>query len=317
MSAPNEKPEIGHVPDMTSNPAQAYAPPTAVQPSREPDTRDMPKVQIAAAVRAAPSGTPFAPQAMAPAPGGYPPAPSAPGQPALPFAPAPAPSSPAAGSYPPAPGTAASGLPFAAPAAPAAPPTPSAPTAPAVPDASVASGAAPEAAAAPPPAAAEDDAGLAASPWNTSGGLGLNRDLLPSAMLAPAPPREAATGRPAARPEPVAETPSRAPWIVVGVLAVVAVVGAILVVQLAKKDRGSGQIAIPAGASSIEDAPVDTAPTMTATATAAPVVRQPVKPKTYLDDPYADVPVRPKGHAAPSSAPTPTAAPHRLFGTEN
>ena len=113
--------------------------------------------------------------------------------------------------------------------------------------------------------------------------------------------------------------PSRAPWIIVGVLALVAVAGAILVVQLARRDRSSGQIAIPASVGSIDDAPVDTAPTTTASASAAPVVRRPVRPKSYLDDPYADthVPARPKATAAPPPAPTTTAAPHRLFGTEN
>lgn len=132
-------------------------------------------------------------------------------------------------------------------------------------------------------------------------------------MLAPAPPRDEAP-KPAARPEPPA-TPSRAPWIIVGVLAVVAIAGVILVVKLASKDRGTGQIAIPMGATSADDAPADTAPTTTASATAAPVHHRPVKPKTYLDDPYADTPTpsRPK----PTAAPTATAAPHRLFGTEN
>ena len=139
-------------------------------------------------------------------------------------------------------------------------------------------------------------------------------------MVAPPPPREASQ-RPAAKPEAPPETPSRAPWIIVGVLAVVAIAGAILVIQLSKKNRGGGQIAIPMGSGQVEEAPVEPTATASASATAAPTVRHPVKPKNFLDDPYADVPTptpgRPRPAPTPSAAPTAAPAKNRLFGTEN
>ncbi len=169
-------------------------------------------------------------------------------------------------------------------------------------------------AAPPAPAAAEVD-GLAASPWNTGNNAGFNRDLLPSAMLAPAP--EPLPAAKQARPGPAAEAPSRTPWIVVGVLVLVAVAGGVAVFLIRAHQGKDGQIAVPAGGATVDDTPSDTAaPTATATATAtavAPVVRPVVRPRPVVDDPYAD----PYGGGRrPAPAPAPT-APHRLFGTEN
>jgi hypothetical protein len=167
------------------------------------------------------------------------------------------------------------------------------------------------------PGAADD---LAASPWNTANNLGgLNRDLLPSAMVSVErePPAKAA-----ARAEALAETPSRAPWIIVGVLAVIAIAGGIVTVVMLKRPGSNGQIAIPAGAGAVDDTPADTAPSASASAapTAAPVVHPVVRPKSYLDDPYGDTPASPRSRGAPTSGPAPaqpTANPHRVFGTEN
>jgi hypothetical protein len=213
---------------------------------------------------------------------------------------------------PPAGPAAPSGLPFApvAPAAPAAP-APSSPPA------------APQAAAptAPAPAADDGDDELAASPWNTSSNLGLspiglNRDLLPSAMAGAPPPPEATKG--AGRPEAPAEGPSRAPWIIVGVLAVVAIAGAIVAVQVSKRHGAGGQIAIPVGSGAVDDTPAEASASASSSATAAPAYRPAPKPKTYLDDPYADPqPARPRpGGQAPAPASTPAPAKNRLFGTE-
>jgi hypothetical protein len=171
---------------------------------------------------------------------------------------------------------------------------------------------------------APTDAEIAASPWNKANNPGFNRELLPSAMaIAPEPPPAA---KAAAKPEPAVEEPSRAPWIIVGVLVLVAIAGGVTVWKIRAGRGADGQIVVPGGGTGVvDDGPADTAaPSSTASASAAPVHHAAPKPKTYLDDPYSDTPsnpqpVRPKATttAAPAPAPTPTAAPHRLFGTEN
>jgi hypothetical protein len=171
---------------------------------------------------------------------------------------------------------------------------------------------------------APTDDEIAASPWNKVNNPGFNRELLPSAMaVAPEPPPVA---KAAAKPEPVAEGPSRAPWIIAGVLVLVAAAGGVAVWKI-RAGRGSdGQIVVPGGGTAqADDTPADSAaPAASSSASAGPVHRYAPKPKTYLDDPYADTPSgtqpsRPKATSAPAQAPTtaPTAAPHRLFGSEN
>jgi hypothetical protein len=156
------------------------------------------------------------------------------------------------------------------------------------------------------------DPGLAASPWNR-GNTGLDRDLLPSAMLAPSPEPAPASKRPLHAAARVPDAPSRAPWIIVGVLVIVAVAGGIVALQIRARRAAEGPIAVPAGgATATDDTPADTAAATaqpTASARPAPVVR-PVRPRAASDDPYADVPVAP-------SKPKPATAPHRVFGTEN
>jgi hypothetical protein len=255
---------------------------------------------------APPASTSFAPQVMGPPPGapGFAPqvmgaptaAPSQPNatplatpraalpfEPALPFA--------QQGAQPPFPAAASSD--------PALPPPPAPP----------AMGAP---MAAPPGERATQDAGLAASPWNR-GNAGLDRDLLPSAMLAPPPEPAPMSKRPGHAGAPAPDAPSRAPWIIVGVLVLVAIGGGVVALQVRARRAADGPIAVPAnGATASDDAPAETAsPTAQPTASARPVpVARPVaRPKAGSDDPYADVPVVP-------SKPKP-AAPHRVFGTEN
>ncbi len=174
-------------------------------------------------------------------------------------------------------------------------------------------------------AAPAEDNGLAASPWNTGNMAGFNRDLLPSAMVAPAPEPPPVSRRAAAAP--VAEEPSRAPWIIVGVLVVVAIASGVAVFQIRGRQGKDGQIAVPAGAgTATDDTPADSAPVASASAgspsgaprVAAPV-RPVVKPKAYVDDPYGDAPATPKPHPAQTATPAgvPGSAPHRLFGSEN
>lgn len=149
---------------------------------------------------------------------------------------------------------------------------------------------------------------------------GLNRDLLPSAMVA-GPPRSEPEAQVAAKPVPAVETPSRTPWIIVGVLVVVAIIGGGVTIQMARRSRGSGQIAIPVTAGTVEDTPTETVTTSSAPSATAPVVRHAPRPKTYLEDPYADPTPTPRSKApapAPAPPPTqPTALPRRLFGTDD
>ncbi len=153
-----------------------------------------------------------------------------------------------------------------------------------------------------PPAGPVDDLGPAASPWNKANSADLDRTMLPSAMAASSTHEEAPVSqKKAQRAAPVAAGPSRTPWIVVGLLLVVAVGGGVAAYQLRAKRGADGQIAVPSNGST---APADEAtaePTATATATAAakpPPVVHPVKPKD--DDPYSDLPVtRPKPRPAP------------------
>jgi hypothetical protein len=163
---------------------------------------------------------------------------------------------------------------------------------------------------APAPAASPSD-DLAASPWNSANNPGFNRQLLPSAMVVtePEPPPKQA-----AKVEP-AEGPSRGPWIVVGALVLIAIAGAVAVVQLSRHHGGDG-LAIPGGSAAPDDTPADSASAAPATSAsaAAPVHRYAPKPKSVIDDPYADTPSTP---SQPKPKPTSTAAPHRLFGTEN
>ncbi len=182
---------------------------------------------------------------------------------------------------------------------------------------------------APPVAAAPAaDDGLAASPWNTANNPGFNRDLLPSAMLAPPPEPPSSVKKAPAQAKPVAgEEPSRAPWIIVGVLVLVAIAGGVAVFQIRAHQGKDGQIAIPAGGATAtaDDTPAEPAPTATTSAVrAAPIVRPVFRPRPAVaDDPYSDVPVRPSNPgrtaspASPSPTTPPTAAPHRIFGTEN
>jgi hypothetical protein len=160
---------------------------------------------------------------------------------------------------------------------------------------------------------------LAASPWNRANQPSFNRDLLPSAMASPASEPAPPSKRPTQTPAQATNEPSRAPWIIVGVLVLVAIAGGVLAFQIHARRSDDGQIAVPGGGvpSATEDTPADSAPAVSATTAprSAPVVR-PYKPKPASDDPYDDVPVsRPKKSAAPS--PAPATAPHRVFGTEN
>jgi hypothetical protein len=164
---------------------------------------------------------------------------------------------------------------------------------------------------------AADD--LAASPWNRANQPSFNRDLLPSAMASPASEPAPASKRPTQTPAAATNEPSRAPWIIVGVLVLVAIAGGVLAFQIHARKSADGQIAVPAGGipSATDDAPADSAAPAVSATTAAPrpppVVR-PFKPKAASDDPYDDVPVsRPRKPAAPA----PATAPHRVFGTEN
>ena len=125
---------------------------------------------------------------------------------------------------------------------------------------------------------------------------------------------------------PVPEGPSRAPWIIVGVLVVVAIAGGVAVFQIRGRQGKDGQIEVPAGAGTAEDTPADSAPVASASAgsaNGAPRVLAPVrpvaKPKAFLDDPYGDTPANPKPRPAPTATPAgvPGSAPHRLFGSEN
>jgi hypothetical protein len=224
------------------------------------------------------AATPFAPQVMGGAPGGFAPQAMAPQA-----APAPAPS-------------------LSQPVPSQPPPGEAVPAPPAM-----------EA----PPAAPAEDGGLAASPWNTGNIAGFNRDLLPSAMAAPEPERAPASMKASARPKLAPEEPSRTPWIIVGVLVLVAIAGGVAVFQIRGRHGADGPIAVQVRAGA-GDAPEDTAPTATASASAtvAPIVRPVVKPRTFLDDPYGDLPPTP-GRPRATAAPSATQAPHRLFGTEN
>jgi hypothetical protein len=164
---------------------------------------------------------------------------------------------------------------------------------------------------------AADD--LASSPWNRGNQASFNRDLLPSAMASPASEPAPPSKRPTQAPAQATNEPSRAPWIIVGVLVLVAIAGGVLAFQIHARKSADGQIAVPAGGvpSATEDTPADSAPAVSATSAprpAAPVVR-PYKPKAASDDPYDDVPVSRPKRAAPS--PAPATAPHRVFGTEN
>jgi hypothetical protein len=176
-------------------------------------------------------------------------------------------------------------------------------------------------------AAPSADDELAASPWNRANNPGLNRDLLPSAMITSAP-EPSPPSKKAAKPL-APEEPSRAPWIIVGLLVVVAAIAGGVAVFLIKGKQGpGGPIAVPAGAqtSTTDDGPADTsAPTVAATASAAPKPTQhyrpaappTVKAKPLADDPYADVPSSGgRGRSATPSS-SPTAAKGRVFGVDN
>jgi hypothetical protein len=152
-----------------------------------------------------------------------------------------------------------------------------------------------------------------------------------------APEAAPASKKPAAHPVPAPDAPSRTPWIIVGVLVLVALAGGVAVYQIRARQGGGGQIAVPAGgvtAGPDEPAATDTtapAPSVSATAGAhtAPVVRPVYRPRPpttpngpapNYDDPYGDPGGRsrpaPGGGQAPSPTPPPTAAPHRIFGTD-
>jgi hypothetical protein len=167
------------------------------------------------------------------------------------------------------------------------------------------------------------DIGLAASPWNRGNHPSFNRDLLPSAMVAPASEPLPPEKKPAKAPEPPAhgEEPSRAPWIIVGVLVLVAIAGGVLAFQVHARRTADGQIAVPVGATATEDTPADMAPTASVSAAAkrAPAVVRPFKPKPTVDDPYDDVPVTPTKSRRPAAASpaAPPTAPHRVFGSED
>ena len=141
----------------------------------------------------------------------------------------------------------------------------------------------------------EETNGLASSPWNSTMSGGFNRDLLPSAMAGAPPP-----AAPVAKPAPAAPAagPSRGPWIIVGLLIVIAAGGAAAVYKLSSGKGSDGQIAIPAGGSAgADDAPPEASAAATASATAAkPVYKAPVKPKSGFDDPYGDLPTKPAPH---------------------
>jgi hypothetical protein len=126
----------------------------------------------------------------------------------------------------------------------------------------------------------------------------------------------------AKKAEPAADEPSRTPWIIVGILVLVAAGAGVAVWQITKSRSRDGQIAVPAGGVATTDDTSEPAPTTSASASAAPVYRPPPKPKSFLDDPYADIPTPATPKKAPSSAPTSAPAPtatakNRLFGTEN
>jgi hypothetical protein len=156
---------------------------------------------------------------------------------------------------------------------------------------------------------------LAASPWNTANNLSFNRALLPSAMVAAEPLPEAK--KPSRELAP--EVPSRMPWIIVGLLVLVAIASGVAVFLIRGKHGGDGQIAVPAGGSTtLPDEPTaeTAAPTTTVSAAAPrpvptyrppPVVKpKPVVPSNNDDDPYGGTTRKPSGPA-----------PHRIFGTEN
>jgi hypothetical protein len=114
-------------------------------------------------------------------------------------------------------------------------------------------------------------------------------------MLVPAAEPAPMSKKPQARPEPAADAPSRTPWIIVGVLVLVAIAGGVAVFQIRAHHGKDGQIAVPTnGAAPADDTPADTAEpsaTATAKATAAPTVVHPVqkpKPAPAQHDPYSD-----------------------------
>ena len=334
MSSPNDKPD----PFAPQGGGQTYVPPTAPLQAREPAMIDGPRVQIAQSATAAPSGHPapfapqvmgsppasFAPQVMGTSPGSF--APQVMGTSPGSFAPqvmgavAPAPMAPVPPMAPASPAGDPSAAGFAPyPGAPVvAPPQMGAPLEP--PPSPAASGAALGA------AAPADDPGLAASPWNTGNMAGFNRDLLPSAMVAPPPEAPLVARRGAAAA--LAEEPSRAPWIIVGVLVLVAIAGGVAVFQIRGSQGKDGQIAVPAGGSTAttDDTPADSAPAASASAGSAggptravAPVRPVAKPKAFVDDPYGDAPPSARPRPAPTATPagSPGSAPHRLFGSEN
>jgi hypothetical protein len=177
------------------------------------------------------------------------------------------------------------------------------------------------------PAPAGDD--LAASIWTTANNPSFNRDLLPSAMVAPAPEPPPVSKKAPARVEPAAEEASRTPWIIVGVLVLVAIGSGVAVWQIRGHRGKDGQIEVPAGGlGASDDGTADVAPTASAptpvTATApkpVPTFRPIVRPKAANpDDPYSEVPNNVPRHnpsPPPGGASPPSPAPHRVFGTDN
>lgn len=300
---------------------------------------DVPKVQLAEGLVAVRAGQgvsgaiPFAPQAMpaqpsfAPQVMGSPPArafaPQVMGQaPVTPFAPqamAPAPQAPAFA--PQVMGTApVSPAPYAPPAA--MPPAAAAPSHEAFAPGAPAGGAQVE---------PEDDGGLAASPWNTANSPSFNRDLLPSAMLAPAPTPEP-TAKPTGRAGAVDAGASRGPWIIVGALVLIALAGAIAVVKFSRRTTSSGVIVVTAAPGVPEEPTADSATAATSSSATPSSVQRPLPPRPRLppDDPRLDGyrKPRPAGITPPSPMPAsppvspppatpPQAAPRRLFGVEN
>jgi hypothetical protein len=335
VSASNENPAGG--PQAPVTPAGGDAPKPFA-----PMVMGPPSGSFAPQVMGPPSGS-FAPQVMGPPPVTV--APSHPEEPKPSAAPAstpePVPPAPISSPFEPTGGDAALVAAFAGEAPPAeAGPAPPAMLAPMGESPAAANGEAVATPAAPglvdPPAekaAPSADDELAASPWNRANNPGLNRDLLPSAMVAAAPEPPAASKK-AAR-APVHEVPSRTPWVIVGLLVVVAIAGGVAVFMI-QGQRGSGSggpIAVPAGrqTSNNDDTPAATAaPSVTATATAtATAVVAPRPLSTYRpggplpfkggagkapsDDPYSDTPSRGK---SPAPGATSTAAKGRIFGSD-
>jgi hypothetical protein len=101
--------------------------------------------------------------------------------------------------------------------------------------------------------------------------------------------------------------PSRAPWIIVGVLVVVAIAGGVAAFQIRAHRAADGQIAVPAGgATAVDDnnTPTESAASASATAARRAPPPRPVKQRNP-DDPYDDVPVVPRSPRPPSKGPAP------------